>query len=309
MANHRRITNIVLFCVFTVFLFPPIPPLLFAEEAVSTPAYRQKIYFPKTRQQLTVHFISGLEKGPTLLVFGGIHGDERAGYLTAERFTLVKIKNGSLILAPRLNAAAIKKGTRQGLGGDMNRLFDLPEKTRHRNPDTKVVDLSKSLIQSTDYVINLHQAYDFYADRWISRQRNPSKWGQSNVIDTPTYTLSNGDKLEPGRFAQMVAQRSNERIKNRNYQFLVNNTDTSGQKSRHMDQRGSLTYHALTKQHKIALGIEATKNCSLPEAIAFLTIAVNAALEEAGIQSDNLPSEDFLMISSEIKRGKSKPKI
>ncbi|MDO9230739.1 MAG: M99 family carboxypeptidase catalytic domain-containing protein [Syntrophales bacterium] len=309
MANHRRIKNIVLFCVFTVFLFPSIPPLLFAEEAVSAPAYQQKIYFPKTRQQLTVHFISGLEKGPTLLVFGGIHGDERAGYLTAGRFTHVKIKNGSLILAPRLNAAAIKKGTRQGLGGDMNRLFDLPEKTRHRNPDTKVVDLSKSLIQRADYVINLHQAYDFYADRWISRQRNPSKWGQSNVIDTPTYTLRNGDKLEPGRFAQKVARRSNDRIKNRDYQFLVNNTETSGQKSRHMEQRGSLTYYALTKQHKIALAIEATKNCSLPEAIAFLTIAVNAALEEAGIQSDNLPSEDFLMISREIKEGNSKPKI
>jgi hypothetical protein len=308
MANHRRIKDIVLFCFFTAFLFPPIPPLLFAEEA-STPAYQQTTYFPKTRQQLTVHFISGLEKGPTLLVFGGIHGDERAGYLTADRFTNVKVKNGSLILAPRLNAAAIKKGKRLGLGGDMNRLFDLPEKTRHPNPDTKVVDLSKSLIQRADYVINLHQAYDFYADRWISRQRNPSKWGQSNVIDTPTYTLSNGDKLEPGRFAQKVAQRSNDRIKNRNYQFLVNNTDTSGQKSRHMEQRGSLTYYALTKQHKIALAIEATKNCSLPEAIAFLTIAVNAALEEAGIQSDNLPSEDILMIGSEIKEGKSKPKI
>jgi hypothetical protein len=309
MANHRRIKNIVLFFVFTVFLFPPIPPLLFAEETLTAPAYQQKIYFPKTRQQLTVHFISGLEKGPTLLVFGGIHGDERAGYLTAERFIHVKIKNGSLILAPRLNAAAIKKGKRQGLGGDMNRLFDLPEKTRHRNPDTKVVDLSKSLIQRADYVINLHQAYDFYADRWISRQRNPSKWGQSNVIDTPTYTLSNGDKLEPGRFAQKVAERSNERIKNRNYQFLVNNTDTSGQKSRHIEQRGSLTYYALTKQHKIALAIEATKNCSLPEAIAYLTIAVNAAMEEAGIQSDNPPSEDFLTISREIKEGKSKPKI
>lgn len=308
MANHRRIKNVVFSYVITFFLFLSFPPLLFAKEAVTAPAYQQKIYFPKTRQELTVHFISGLKKGPTLLVFGGIHGDEQAGYLTAERFAHTRIQNGSLILAPRLNAVAIKKRKRQGLGGDMNRLFDLPEKTRHRNPDSKVVDLAKSLIQRADYVINLHQAYDFYSHRWISRQRNPSKWGQSNVIDTPTYHLRNGDKLEPGLFAQKVSRRANERIKNRNYQFLVNNTDTSGQKTRHKEQQGSLTYYALTKQHKIALAIEATKNCSLPEAIAFLTIAVNAVLEEAGIQSDTFPSEDFLMISREIKEGKSKSK-
>ena len=308
MANHRRIKAIAFLTVSAAFLFLSIPPLLSAEETAPFPAYQQKTYFPKTSQAVTVHSISGPGKGPTLLVFGGIHGDEEAGYLTADRFVHVRIKNGSLILVPRLNAAAIKKRQRQGLGGDMNRLFDLPEKTRHRNPDTKVVDLAKSLIQRADYVINLHQAYDFYAPRWISRERNPSKWGQCNVIDTPIYYLRNGDKLEPGRFAQTVSQRSNDRIKNKSYQFLVNNTNTGGPKTRHKEQKGSLTYYALTKQHKIALAVEATKNCSLPEAIAFLTIAVNSALEEAGIESDSLPAEDSLVIGREINRGKKKSK-
>jgi hypothetical protein len=308
MANHRRIKTIAFFTVSAAFLFLSIPPLLSAEETAPFPAYQQKTYFPKTSQAVTVHSISGPGKGPTLLVFGGIHGDEEAGYLTAERFVHVRIKNGSLILVPRMNAAAIKKRQRQGLGGDMNRLFDLPEKNRYRNPDTKVVDLAKSLIQRADYVINLHQAYDFYAPRWISRERNPSKWGQSNVIDTPIYHLRNGDKIEPGRFAQMVSQRSNDRINNKSYQFLVNNTNTGGPKTRHKEQKGSLTYYAMTKQHKIALAVEATKNCSLPEAIAFLTIAVNSALEEAGIESDSFPAEDFLVIGREINRGKKKSK-
>ena len=83
---------------------------------------------------------------------------------------------------------------------------------------------------------------------------------------------------------KQVSRRSNDRIKNKSYQFLVNNTNTGGPKTRHKEQKGSLTYYALTKQHKIALAVEATKNCSLPEAIAFLTIAVNSALEEAGIR-------------------------
>ena len=155
--------------------------------------YQQNKFFEQTSQEVTVHFISGKEKGPTLLIFGGIHGDEAAGYLTAERYVRIKIKKGNLIVVPCLNASAISKGKRQGLGGDMNHLFDLSGTMSQRNPDTKVVDLAKSLIQRADYVINLHQAYDFYASRWISRQRNPSKWGQSNVIDPPpfiTYTMA-----------------------------------------------------------------------------------------------------------------------
>jgi hypothetical protein len=307
VANHRRIKIIVFsLCALTVVLLLLFIPIRLAEEKSSVPAYHKKIYFSDTNQALPVHFIFGREKGPTLLIFGGIHGDEQAGYLAADRFTNVRIKNGSLILAPRLNAVAINKKQRQGLGGDMNRLFDLPTQAAHPNPDAKVVDMAKSLIQSANYVINLHQAYDFYSHRWISRQRNPSKWGQSNVIDTPIYQLRNGDKIEPGRFAQGVSRRSNDRILNPHFHFLVNNTDTSGTKTNHKEQRGSLTYYALTKQHKIALAFEATKNCSLPEAIAFLTIAVNASLEEAGISCDNPPSEDPMVIRDELKGLKTK---
>ncbi|MBA4396106.1 MAG: hypothetical protein C0394_01760, partial [Syntrophus sp. (in: bacteria)] len=272
MANYRRITAIVFFSVLAVFLFLSLRQYLFAEKKAPAPAiaYQQKTYFPQTGQEVTVHFISGQEKGPTLLIFGGIHGDEPAGYLAAERFTHINIRKGNLIVAPRLNAVAIANKKRQGLGGDMNRLFDLPEEMSRRNPDAKVVELAKSLIRQADYVINLHQAYDFYAPKWISAQRNPSRWGQSNVIDTPIYHLPNGEKLEPGRFVQAVCLRSNDRIKKRSYHFLVNDTDTGGRKSRHEEQRGSLTYYALTKQHKIAFAVEATKNCSLPEAIGFL---------------------------------------
>ena len=311
MANYRRNTAIVFFSILTVFLFLSIRQYPFAEKTtpLPAPAYQQKIYFAQTSQEVTVHFISGRGKGSTLLVFGGIHGDEAAAYLAAERFTRLKIRAGNLIVVPRLNAVAIANRKRQGLGGDMNRLFDLSEETSRCNPDAKVVDLAKSLIQRADYVINLHQAYDFYAPKWISRQRNPSRWGQSNVIDTPIYHLPNGEKLEPGRFAQKVCRRSNDRIKNRSYHFLVNNTETSGRKSRHVEQRGSLTYYALTKHHKIALAVEATKNCSLPEAVGFLTIAINAALGQAGIQPDAFPSEDFRMISREMEEKTQKSKL
>jgi len=270
-------------------------------ESTKPPPYAQQTYFAQTNQELTVHFLSGREKGPTLLIFGGIHGDEKAGYLAADRFIGVRLEKGQMILVPRLNAVAIKRNTRQGLGGDMNRLFDLSEEGRHSNPDAKVVDLAKELIQKADYVINLHQAYDFYAPRWISRYRNPSRWGQCNVIDTPAYQLHNGEIIEPGSFAERVAKRSNERIRKPDFRFQVNNTNTGGIQSVHKEQRGSLTYHALTEHHKIAMAFEATKNCSLTEAIHYLTVAINSALTEIGIVAESLPSEEIQVISHEMK--------
>lgn len=308
MANHRRIKIVIIaLSSLTAFLFLAILSFRFsegpaAESKATPPPYQRHIFFTHTPQEVTVHFLAGREKGPTLLIFGGIHGDEKAGYLTADRYVKLQLQKGNLILVPRLNAVAIKRNKRQGLGGDMNRLFGLSEKARQRNSDAKVVDLAKTLIQKADYVINLHQAYDFYSHRWISRQRNPSKWGQSNVIDTPVYQLHNGEVIEPGLFAQRVSKRSNERIHNANFHFLVNNTNTSETQSMHKEQRDSLTFYALTKQHKIALAFEATKNCSLPESIAYLTVAINAALEEAGIVTESLPSEEILRISQEMQK-------
>jgi hypothetical protein len=300
MDNFRRV------CLLTIAVFL-ILCLRFhdlaAEKDRTVAESQTKTYFQETRHELTVHTIQGRQKGPTLLIVAGIHGDEEAGYLTAERYIDVKLKKGNLIIVPRLNGPAINAGKRCGLGGDMNRLFNLPPGSS--NPDAKLVHIAKQLIGQSDYVLNLHQGYDFYNPRWVSRKRNPSKWGQSNVIDTATYHLPGGQKLELGNYAKQVVQRTNERIPDGDFHFTVNNTDTSGKRSRHREQRGSLTYYSLYHRQKIALGLEATKNCPLSEAISYLTIAINAAIEEAGIQAEALPSESR-QSAGELWEAKSK---
>jgi hypothetical protein len=303
MDNFRRV------CLLAVATFLVLNfrfDGLTAEICQAPPESQAKAYFQETKQELTVHHVRGKEPGPTLLIIAGIHGDEAGGYLTAERYANLKLQKGNLIVVPRLNGAAVHARKRCGLGGDMNRLFNLsPDNS---NPDTKIVNLAKELIQQSDYVLNLHQGYDFYNPRWISRKRNPSKWGQSNVIDTATFHLPDGQKLELGNYAKRVVYRANRNIPDRHYHFLVNNTNTAGKQSRHQEQRGSLTYYSLYNQQKIALGLEATKNCSLTDAISYLTIAVNAAIEEAGIQAEALPSEASR--SAGVQKAESKsPKI
>jgi hypothetical protein len=286
MVNFRRVCFLTAAVSFVLcFSFHDIA----ADKGQNIPEYQSKVYFQDTRQELTVHFIRGRQAGPTLLIIAGIHGDEEGGYRTTERYTGVRLNKGNLIIVPRLNGPAIKAQKRRGLGGDMNRLFNLPAGSK--NPDAKVVNLAKNLIRQSDYVLNLHQGYDFYNPRWISPQRNPSKWGQSNVIDSATYHLPSGKKLELGHYAKRVVHRTNSRIPDGDYHFTVNNTNTAVKWTRHQEQRGSLTYYSLYNQQKIALGLEVTKNCSLAEAISYLTIATNAAIEEAGIEAVALPPE------------------
>lgn len=52
----------------------------------------------------------------------------------------------------------------------------------------------------------------------------------------------------------------------------------------------------------MAFGIEATKNCSLPRAIGYLTMAINAMLEKAGIGVEAFPSTSPAVIADELKR-------
>lgn len=308
MGNHWRICSLRIIG----FLFSAMFGLLLPEDSFGNTYHPNpkeeargfsevSAFFPGSDQEVEVYRLFGKEKGPTVLVFAGLHGDESGGYLTADRYVGLKLLKGNLILVPRLNLYAILTGRRTGLGGgDMNRKFTLAEKGK--DPDDKIIDLAKSLMDRADIILNLHQGYGFYSPIWIDQARNPIRWGQCNIIDVSTFDLPDGKRLDLEHFAQGVAQNINARITDKKYRFHVNNTDTSSKRSSHQDQRKSLTYYALTRKHKMAFGIEATKNCSIPRSIGYLTMAVNAMLERAGILTETLPSVSPAAIAEELKR-------
>jgi hypothetical protein len=187
-----------------------------------------------------------------------------------------------------------------GLSGqDMNRKFQSSEE--NRDPDMKVVNLAKSLMDRADIILNLHQGYGFYSPTWIDHTRNPIRWGQCNVIDAPTFDIPDGKKLKLELFAQEVIRKINSEIVDKKYHFHVDNTHTSNERSLHKEQRKSLTYYALTVKHKMTFGIEATKNFTLPQAISYLTMAVNAFIESTGIVLEAFPSTSPEVIANELK--------
>lgn len=65
--------------------------------------------------------IEGKHPGPTALVVSGIHGDEAAGYETGTRMLDWGLKRGTLVVIPEADVDAIRRGTRHGRAGHLNR--------------------------------------------------------------------------------------------------------------------------------------------------------------------------------------------
>jgi predicted deacylase len=76
-----------------------------------------------TEFPFTLHKLKSGQPGPTLLVIGGIQGDEPGGFTAASMLvTDYKIARGEVWVVPNLNFESIIKRSR-GVHGDMNRKF------------------------------------------------------------------------------------------------------------------------------------------------------------------------------------------
>ena len=111
----------------------------------------------------------GEQDGNTLLIIGGIQGDEPGGFMSASLIaTHYTITKGSVWVVPNLNFDSIIKRSR-GRFGDMNRKFSNLSK---KDPDFANVERIKNLIQENDVkmIINLHDGSGFYRKRSIQNE-------------------------------------------------------------------------------------------------------------------------------------------
>jgi len=197
--------------------------------------------------------LKGKQKGDTLLVIGGIHGNEPGGYFAPSVLIKhYKILKGTLVVVPNLNFDSDIRNQR-GYYGDMNRKFADISKD---DPDYDIVKDIKKIILSKniDLVLNLHDGHGFYRPKWENVIFNPKAWGQALIIDqmnlkTPKY-------YNLGKICKLVTQKINDSIFKRKHLFGVKNTKT---KFHDEQMRLSLTYFAIT-HNKPALAIETSKN-------------------------------------------------
>ena len=137
----------------------------------------------------------GQENNNTLLVIGGIQGDEPGGFISASLLaTHYEITEGSLWIVPNLNFYSIIKRSR-GPYGDMNRKFAYLSKS---DPEYATIQRIKSYIEDehVKLIVNLHDGSGFYREHHIDATHSPYKWGQCSIIDQKNIIVDKYGNLE-----------------------------------------------------------------------------------------------------------------
>lgn len=225
----------------------------------------------------TFHKLESGVPGPTLLVIGGIQGDEPGGFTAASLLvTDYKITSGNVWVVPNLNFLSIIKRSR-GVHGDMNRKFLRLAKA---DPEYLAVEKIKSIIlnNKVDIILNLHDGSGFYNPVYLDKQHNPKRWGQSIIIDQATIDTPRYGKLS--EIAERVSKTINSNITNKKTHFYVKDT-----KTRHgnIEMEKTLTYFAI-RNGKSAFGVEASKSFLTHQRAFYHLLAVESMMKELGIK-------------------------
>lgn len=227
--------------------------------------------------RFSLHKIESGIEGPTILVIGGIQGDEPGGFTAASMLvTNYKVERGSLWVVPNLNFQSIIERSR-GVHGDMNRKFNVLSRN---DPEFDEVQKIKKIILSdqVDVVINLHDGSGFYKKTYINKYHNPNRWGQSIIIDQEVL----GDKKfgNLSEIAHDVQAFINQQLQNKSKYFYVKNTET---KKGDVEMEKSLTYFAI-KNERPAFAVEASKTFLTHERTYYHLLAVEGFMTALGVK-------------------------
>lgn len=106
-----------------------------------------------TEYETDGYVLRSSRSGPTAVVFGGVHGNEVAGYRAANAVTTWDVERGTPVAVPELNAVAIEEGTRSNPNGDLNRRFPTGSK-----PETPLARELWEVVTGydADLVVDMH---------------------------------------------------------------------------------------------------------------------------------------------------------
>lgn len=241
--------------------------------------------------EFSLHKLDSGKPGPTVLVVGGIQGDEPGGFHAASLLvTDYRVSHGQVWVVPNLNFESIVRRSR-GVNGDMNRKFAT---LKPDDPDYGEVERIKALIRSPeiDFILNLHDGSGFYRESYVDKMHNPNRWGQSIIIDQEELGSSRFARV--GEYARAVAQRVNVRLLDGEHSYRVHNTRTAEGDA---EMAKTLTYFAI-RNGKPAVGLEASKSLPTRERVYYHLHLVEAFLEQLGVKLER----DFKLEPMAIKQ-------
>ncbi|MEA3352728.1 MAG: M99 family carboxypeptidase catalytic domain-containing protein [Campylobacterota bacterium] len=252
------------------------------ETALAPVSYPKQILNRKsTKEQFGYFDFDIIKKGfmddNTLLIVGGIQGDEPGGFMAASLIaTHYKILKGSVWVVPNLNFYSIIKRSR-GPHGDMNRKF---AGLSVNDPDYESVERIKKHITSDNVklIVNLHDGSGFYRPVYEDKLHAPNRWGQCTIIDQAKIESKNYSDLES--ISKQVVEHVNKFSLKKEHNYHPHNTRTSeGDK----EMEKTLTYFAIN-QGKAAFGNEASKSLPTHQRVYYHLLALEKFMKIMGIE-------------------------
>jgi len=223
----------------------------------------------------------GITDHNTLLIVGGIQGDEPGGFMAASLIsTHYEISKGSVWIVPNLNFYSIIKSGRAPFG-DMNRKFaDLNK----NDPEYEIVQRIKKYIsdEHVKLILNLHDGSGFYRPMFIDKDHQPLKWGQTVVIDQELlHEVKEYNDLH--NISEEVVNHTNKFLLNPKDEYRTKNTHTRFKRTFvEQEMAKTLTYYAIT-QGKSAFGHETSKSLSVDERVYYKLLAIEKFMDIMGI--------------------------
>lgn len=226
--------------------------LLCLPAAANAGARSEFTFFEGTQYPLTAVFVQGEQPGPTVMIQGGIQGDEPTGFLSAQALSHARVLKGNLIVVPRANVPSIHVHQR-AVNVDMNRRFDRDYNQFYEDRLARAV---RFLLSQSSALVHLHEGSGFYDPEYVSPLRNPQRWGQSVIIDASVH-----DRLDLERLVGGALKEINAHVERPDWHFKLFNTKTFDPNSRYAtEMRKSLTFYALSMLSIPAMAVEVSKN-------------------------------------------------
>lgn len=136
-----------------------------------------------TKYATKLYIIESGKPGPVVMIVGGVHGNERAGYTAAAKVKDWDIKKGTLLVLPQANVLAVDKKVRYiSSQGDLNRDFPQSSVQSADNTISKAI-WSAVKKHKVEWLMDMHEGYDYY------KNKSTSSVGQSLI-----YYPSSGTK-------------------------------------------------------------------------------------------------------------------
>ena len=219
----------------------------------------------------------GQDDNNTLLIIGGIQGDEPGGFISASLIsTHYEITKGSVWVVPNLNFHSIIERSR-GPYGDMNRKF--AHLSKH-DPEYETIQRIKRYIRDdrVKLIVNLHDGSGFYRPKYEDRLHSPYKWGQCSIIDQSNISVPLYGNLES--ISNAVVSHVNDNLLRYEDRYHLHNTRTvEGDK----EMEKTLTYYAIN-HGKAAFGNESSKNLATHKRVYYHLLAIEKYMDIMGIE-------------------------